>query len=58
MRALWIEMTINQIQHKEEETSRPVRALWIEISRKTSNVRSCQSRPVRALWIEITLIMF
>ena len=34
--------------------SRPVRALWIEISWSATNSSlSATSRPVRALWIEI-----
>ena len=33
--------------------SRPVRALWIEISQNRSIIVLGQSRPVRALWIEM-----
>ena len=33
--------------------SRPVRALWIEISGSESISYTAKSRPVRALWIEM-----
>ena len=37
----------------ERISSRPVRALWIEISSSNLKPRYQRSRPVRALWIEI-----
>ena len=33
--------------------SRPVRALWIEMSTIRAAIKELESRPVRALWIEI-----
>ena len=34
--------------------SRPVRALWIEITNLANKRCGIKSRPVRALWIEIS----
>ena len=41
----------------EDTTSRPVRALWIEIGLWLTITKLWKSRPVRALWIEIYLIL-
>ncbi len=36
-------------------TSRPARALWIEIASRENGRLGTRSRPARALWIEIYL---
>ena len=57
MRALWIEIFPYVRIRKAVLSSRPVRALWIEILLSFLSIDKLSSRPVRALWIEIHYIV-
>ena len=55
---MWIEIPYHLFIKTAGRTSRPARALWIEIISEAKMTRLMpESRPARALWIEIRQII-